>query len=285
MVPRRPPSVRYTSAMAELSIESAGVTLSGEEAGEGTPVVLLHGLTATRRYVVMGSKALERGGHRVITYDARGHGSSTPAPAPDAYGYEHLSRDLLAVLDACGIERAVLAGSSMGGQTVARFAIDQPDRVASIVIITPAFEPGGFRDLPHWDRLSDGLRDGGVQGFIAAMGELKVPEQYQKTFRTVLEQRLSAHAHPEAVADALRVVPRAQAFASWSELADISAPTLVVGSRDEIDFEHPLEIAERYATSIPGARLVVEDAGKSPLAWQGGRVSEVIAEAAAMSVA
>ena len=285
MVPRRPAPVRYTSAMAELSIESAGVTLSGEEAGEGTPVVLLHGLTATRRYVVMGSKALERSGHRVIAYDARGHGSSTPAPAPDAYGYEHLSRDLLAVLDACGIERAVLAGSSMGGQTVARFAIDEPDRVASIVIITPAFEPGGFRDLPHWDRLSVGLRDGGVEGFIAAMGELKVPEQYQKTFRTVLEQRLSAHAHPEAVADALRVVPRAQAFSSWSELSDISAPTLVVGSRDEIDFEHPLEIAERYAISIPGARLIVEDAGKSPLAWQGGRVSEVIAEAAAMSVA
>ena len=285
MVPRRPSRVRYTSAMAELSIESAGVTLSGEEAGEGTPVVLLHGLTATRRYVVMGSKALERSGHRVITYDARGHGTSTPAPAPDAYGYEHLSRDLLAVLDACGIERAVLAGSSMGGQTVARFAIDQPDRVASIVIITPAFEPGGFRDLPHWDRLSDGLRNGGVQGFIAAMGELKVPEQYQKTFRTVLEQRLSAHAHPEAVANALRVVPRAQAFTSWSELSDISAPTLVVGSRDEIDFEHPLEIAERYANSIPGARLIVEDAGKAPLAWQGGRVTEVIEEAATMSVA
>jgi pimeloyl-ACP methyl ester carboxylesterase len=285
MVSAPPPPVRYTSGMGELSIESAGVTLSGEEAGEGTPVVLLHGLTATRRYVVMGSKALERDGHRVITYDARGHGASTPAPTSDAYGYDHLSRDLLAVLDACGIEQAVLAGSSMGGQTVARFAIDEPERVAAVVIITPAFEPGGFRDLPHWDRLSDGLRSGGVQGFIAAMGELKVPEQYQTTFRTVLEQRLSAHAHPEAVADALRVVPRAQAFTSWSELGDISAPTLVIGSRDEIDFEHPLEIAERYAISIPGARLIVEDAGKSPLAWQGGRVSAVIAEAAAMATA
>ena len=52
--------------------------LSGEEAGEGVPVVLLHGLTATRRYVVMGSKNLERGGHRVVMYDARGHGRSEP---------------------------------------------------------------------------------------------------------------------------------------------------------------------------------------------------------------
>ena len=47
-------------------MESAGVTLAGEEAGEGTAVVLLHGLTATRRYVVMGSRALERSGHRVV---------------------------------------------------------------------------------------------------------------------------------------------------------------------------------------------------------------------------
>ena len=63
--------------------------LAGEEAGEGVPVVLLHGLTATRRYVVMGSKNLERGGHRVVMYDARGHGRSEPG---DGYGYERLAR-------------------------------------------------------------------------------------------------------------------------------------------------------------------------------------------------
>ena len=50
--------------------------------GEGTPVLLAHGLTATRRYVVMGSGALARSGHRVISYDARGHGESDPAPDP-----------------------------------------------------------------------------------------------------------------------------------------------------------------------------------------------------------
>src|SRR5436309_4655969 len=88
-----------------------------EETGEGVPVVLLHGLTATHRYVVMGSKALERSGHRVISYDARGHGRSTPAPDRGAYGYEELGADLVAVLDALGIERAVLAGASMGAHT------------------------------------------------------------------------------------------------------------------------------------------------------------------------
>ena len=69
-------------AVAEFSVESAGVTLAGEEAGEGTPVVLLHGLTATRRYVVMGSRSLERSGHRVVAYDARGHGASSRRRGP-----------------------------------------------------------------------------------------------------------------------------------------------------------------------------------------------------------
>ncbi len=63
--------------MSDREIRSAdGVTLAVQDDGSGIPVVLLHGLTATRRYVVMGSKALERSGHRVIAYDARGHGMS-----------------------------------------------------------------------------------------------------------------------------------------------------------------------------------------------------------------
>src|ERR671939_1970529 len=100
--------------MAEFTVDSDGVALAGEEAGEGMPVVLLHGLTATRRYVVMGSKALERGGHRVIAYDARGHGKSSPARNRAHYRHEDLGRDLEAVLDQLGVARAVLAGASMG---------------------------------------------------------------------------------------------------------------------------------------------------------------------------
>src|SRR5947207_11589766 len=103
--------------MADHLIAHDGVEISASEVGEGAPVVLLHGLTATRRYVVMGSRALERSGHRVIAYDARGHGRSSPAPAPDAYGYERLCGDLHAVLDAAGVDRSLIAGASMGAHT------------------------------------------------------------------------------------------------------------------------------------------------------------------------
>src|SRR2546421_7220328 len=147
--------------MADFSITRDGVTLAGEEAGEGTPVVLLHGLTATRRYVVMGSRALERSGHRVVAYDARGHGSSSPAPEPGAYGYGELAADLAEVLDSLGVERAVLAGASMGAHTLLRFALERPERVAAVAVITPGHDPDTVDDperLARWDALARGLR-------------------------------------------------------------------------------------------------------------------------------
>jgi pimeloyl-ACP methyl ester carboxylesterase len=245
--------------------------------GDGVTVVLLHGLTATRRYVVMGSTALARAGHRVVAYDARGHGESDPA-AP--YDYPSLTADLLGVLDERGIERAVLAGASMGAHTAARAALEAPDRVAGLVLITPAFLPGEPNDLDRWDALARGLREGGVEGFVAAYGEPDVPAAMRDTVLTVLRQRLGRHEHPEAVADALEQVPRSAPFDDEDALRAIAAPTVVVASRDEADPGHPLHVGERWAALIGGAELRTEEEGKSPLAWQGGQLSRVIAELA-----
>jgi len=270
---------------SQLRIDAGGVTLSGEQSGEGVPIVLAHGLTATRRYVVMGSRSLQRSGHRVIAYDARGHGSSEPASAR-AYGYQWLASDLLAVLDEAGVDRAVIAGASMGAHTAVRFALEHPGRVLALGLITPAYEPAGRRaeqELARWDALAEGLRSGGVEGFIAAYDLSGVPQAWRATLETVLRQRLSAHEHPRAVADALEVVPRSAPFEDFEQLGTIAAPTLVIGSRDEADPDHPLALAERYARAIPAARLLVEDAGpppRSPIAWQGGRVSSALAELA-----
>jgi 3-oxoadipate enol-lactonase len=264
--------------VSEFTVERAGVVLAGEEAGDGVPVVLLHGLTATRRYVVMGSRTLERSGHRVVLYDARGHGRSSPAPDPAAYGYEALAADLLAVLDDRGIERAVLGGASMGAHTIVRLALDHGDRVAGLVLITPAYTPeGDDTDLARWDALSDGLRTAGVEGFVAAYGDPGVPEAWRETVVKVLHQRLSAHEHPDAVADALHAVPRSRAFDDWAELAELDLPCVVVASRDEADPGHPYAVGARYAEAIPGAELRSEEPGASPLAWQGGQLSKVIA--------
>ncbi len=267
--------------MGAFTVTRGGVVLAGEEAGAGVPVVLLHGLTASRRYVVMGSRALERSGHRVISYDARGHGESSPAEQEAAYGYPDLTADLLAVLDALGAERAVLVGASMGAHTALRLALAAPDRVAGLVVITPAYDEMQFGDadsLARWDALADGLRSGGIEGFVAAYGVENVPAAWRDTIVTVLHQRLAAHEHPGAVADALNAVPRSRPFRSVRDLLVLTCPVTVVADRDEADPGHPLALGEAYAAAIPGARLVVEAEGKSPLAWQGGQLSLVIAD-------
>jgi pimeloyl-ACP methyl ester carboxylesterase len=246
--------------------------------------VLLHGLTATRRYVVMGSRSLERSGHRVVAYDARGHGRSSPAPSPQGYDYGNLGEDLVAVLDELGIDRAVLAGASMGAHTALWLALRAPERVAGLVVITPGYDPDTNDDparLERWDALADGLERGGVEGFMAAYGEPDVPAAWRKTVLRVVRQRLALHEHPGAVADALRVVPRSRPFESLDQLGRVALPVTVVASDDEADPEHPRGLAEAYAAAIPGARLVTDEPGASPVAWQGSQLSRVIAELAA----
>jgi hypothetical protein len=156
-------------------------------------------------------------------------------------------------------------------------------------VITPAFDPASPstpEQLAVWDALSSGLRDGGVDGFVAAYEIHRgVPERYRDTLLTVLRQRLSAHEHPAAVADALSAVPRSRPFETLEELRAIAVPTIVIADRDEADPEHPLAVGERYAAAIPGARLLVEDPGKSPLPWQGGQVSRILAEMSAGGLA
>lgn len=271
--------------MSEHSIcGSQRVALGVTDDGEGIPVVLAHGLSSSRRYVVMGSRGLQRGGHRVIAYDARGHGSSAAAPTRGDYGYDALGSDLVAVLDAHGLARAVFVGVSMGAHTILRLALDEPERVAGLVVVTPAYDPVAHDDeqrLRRYDALAAGLREDGVDGFVHAYGVQRLPAAWRDSVATFLRQSMARHEHPGAVADALQAVPRSRPFGDLHALEQIECPAVVVASRDEADPGHPLALGETYAELLPRGSLVVEDDGSSPLAWQGGRLSKVIAGLAA----
>jgi 3-oxoadipate enol-lactonase len=262
----------------QLELDSGEVRLSGEELGEGPPIVLLHGLTATRWYVVLGSKLLARRGFRLISYDARGHGSSSPAPSRDAYEYRDLVEDLCAVVDRVGSDRVVLAGNSMGAHAAMAYALQFPERLAALVQITPAYDGrarSGADELGDWHALAEGLDERGVDGFMDAW-EPRVPDKWRETVVKFTRQRLERHRDLHAVADALRVVPGSLAFEGMEELEEMHVPTLVIGSRDEADPGHPLEVAREYAERLPDAELLVEEEGKSPLAWQGAQLSRAI---------
>jgi pimeloyl-ACP methyl ester carboxylesterase len=175
----------------------------------------------------------------------------------------------------------------MGAHTLLRVALRAPERVRGLVVVTPAYDPVAHGDavaLERWDALAAGLRSGGIDGFVAAYRvEDEVPEAWRATVATVLRQRMAQHADLGAVADALEAVPRSRPFESLDELRTIAVPTLVVASCDEADPGHPFAVGEAYAAAIPGARLLTEEPGKSPLAWQGGQLSRAIAELAAQT--
>jgi pimeloyl-ACP methyl ester carboxylesterase len=255
------------------------MTLRGEELGDGPPIALLHGLTATRRYVVHGSKALPRAGFRTLTYDARGHGQSDPASPGTGYSYPELTQDAATFLDAVvGEGSVVLAGHSMGAHTAAAYALQHPDRVAGLVAVGPAARGVPTTDdvLAYWDSLADGLERGGVDGFIAAYDQDLNPA-WRDTLLRITRQRLELHRRPEAVAQALRDVPRSVPFDGLDELDFLDVPALVVASHDEADPGHPHAIAQEWAERLPRGRLISEASGESPLAWQGGKLSREIA--------
>lgn len=255
-------------------------TLRGETAGEGPPVVLCHGITATRRYVLHGSRALPRAGYAVTAYDARGHGESDPAPVGEGYGYPDLVADLERVVEAeVGEERFLLGGHSMGAHTAVAYALRHPERLAGLALVGPVYT-GEIEDgsLRYWDGLAAALEADGVDGFVAYIdanqgGDLRWRDSVLRFTR----ERLLLQRHPEALARALREVTRSRPFGSLDELAALEAPALVVASNDDADPGHPYEDAAAYAEALPNARLVSEDAGESPLAWQGGKLSRALA--------
>lgn len=254
--------------------------IRGEVAGEGPPIVLCHGITATRRYVVHGSRALERAGHAVVSYDARGHGESDPAPDPRSYGYPELVGDLEEVVAATiGEEQFVLAGHSMGAHTAVAYALEHPDRLAGLVVIGPTYTGEiSAETLAYWDGLAAALESGGIDGFLDYIGrEQATDPAWRDSVLRFTRVRLLQHRHPEALVDALRAVPRSRPFGTMAELEALQVPALVVASNDAADPGHPHHVAEAYAERLPRAQLTGEEEGQSPLAWQGGRLSREIA--------
>jgi pimeloyl-ACP methyl ester carboxylesterase len=136
--------------------------LAWQESGSGPVVLLLHaGITDRRMWQPQIGPLSES--HRVIWYDARGFGESDPIAEP----YRPYD-DAVAILDAAGVDRAVVVGSSMGGATAIDMAIARPDRVAALVAV--GIGPGGRTpddDLrAQWDAVGAAYEAGEIERAI-----------------------------------------------------------------------------------------------------------------------
>ena len=124
------------SAIDRTDVAVSGGALATFRLGHGPeradPVVAVHGITANSHCWLAVARALD-GRAELVAVDLRGRAASNALPPP--YGMAAYSRDLLAVLDHYGLERAVLVGHSLGAYAVARFATDHRDRVSAVLLV------------------------------------------------------------------------------------------------------------------------------------------------------
>ena len=270
--------------VSEFTVQRGSVALSGEEAGDGVPVVLLHGLTATRRYVVMGSRALERSGHRVVAYDARGHGRSTPAPGARRLRLRGARRRPARRARRPRDRRAPCSPAPRWARTRSSgWRSTTATASPGSSLVTPAYTPeGDHADLARWDALV--RRACATAAWRASWPPTATPAcptrgaTPSSACCTSGSPRTSTRTRSPTRCAPSRARARSRTGTSW---ASSTCPRVVVASRDEADPGHPYAVGERYAEAIPGAELRSEEPGASPLAWQGGQLSKVIAGLAA----
>ncbi|MCF8590124.1 alpha/beta hydrolase [Gordonia sp. HY285] len=218
----------------------------------GRAVVQLHGLTSSRsRDRVLGMD-LGRGlsGTRLLRYDARGHGESTGAAAPDDYRWTNLADDLLRLLDHWFPgERVHGVGPSMGAGTLLHAAVREPERFSSLTLMVPAtaWATRGAK-AEEYRRSADIVEQEGLAAFVASGADSPHPPA-------------SADAPPTLPAVAESLLPsvlRGAALSDLPPLDDITAiavPTTILAWID--DPAHPLSTAQALVETLPNASLTV----------------------------
>lgn len=242
--------------MAETLFADIGeVTLAYEIAGAGPRLVWCHGLGSCRagdRDVI---DALADD-FTVLAYDARGHADSSPVTDERMYTYAAMSRDLRALLDHVGWDRAILVGASMGAGAAVRVAIEEPSRVSALVMTRPGSAGGPANErLQLLFRLGgEAIRGGGWDAAIELLGSIpEVNEQVGEDRSRLDTLRAEWSRHDEAsIAAALIGIPASAPLTPDLDPASITAPVLVIPGDDPI---HPRTAGEEVARIIPGARL------------------------------
>ena len=131
------------------ALANDNVRLYYEEVGQGTPVLFVHEFAGDHRSWEPQLREFGKR-YRCITYDARGYTPSDVPRSPDAYSYQHVMRDAVAVLDHLRIDNAHIVGLSMGGYTTLQIALNHPSRVRSMTLAgTGSGSERWFTDIFH----------------------------------------------------------------------------------------------------------------------------------------
>jgi 3-oxoadipate enol-lactonase len=235
-------------------------TLHGKDSEDARRFVLVHSLALDRSvWAPVAERLAERA--RVLTYDCRGHGTSTKAPGP--YRVEQFATDLATLFDAIGWRSAVVAGASMGGNVAQAFAVAYPERVESLGLVdTTAWY--GAEAPQQWATRARQAEEHG----LASMIEFQLTRWFSDRFREEhadLMRRLSEIFVSNDVASYVASCGMLGVVDLRAAVAGIRAPTAVVVGEE--DYATPPDMARWLQGAIEGASLDILPATRhlSPL--------------------
>ncbi|MDJ1159403.1 alpha/beta hydrolase [Chelatococcus sp. SYSU_G07232] len=216
-------------------------------AGEGRPILLIHGFGSTHavNWVnTLWTTTLGHAGFRVIAFDNRGHGESDKLYDPAAYDSNLMAEDARRLLDHLGIDRAAVMGYSMGARITAHLALAHPERVRAVILGGLGFHLVEGVGLPL-----------GIADAMEAPSLDVLTDPMQRMFRAFADQ---TRADRRALAACIR---GSRQTLTRDEVARIAAPTLVaVGTKDKIAGS-----PQALAALMPNARaLDIPDKDHNP---------------------
>ena len=235
--------------MPQLDRDGVHIRYHVHPGGPGVPVLMTHGFTATHAMHELTVPVLSPA-RTCITWDVRGHGETDSPADPGQYSIPLALEDMRAILDAEGIDRAVLLGHSMGGFLSMSFQRRFPERVAALVLVGTG--PGYRSDAPR-------------------AGWNEVCEAYARSFETrglealldSPEVHLARHRGAAGLVLAARGILRQHDADVIDHLPDIDVPVLLVAGSDDTPFVDGMAYMAR---KIPGSHhAVIEGAGHAPM--------------------
>jgi 3-oxoadipate enol-lactonase len=250
---------------------SAAVELAHEVDGPaGAPVLVLGNSIGSTRAMWDAQHPALRERFRVVRYDARGHGASPVPPGP--YAIADLGRDVLALLDRLGVERASFAGLSLGGMTGMWLGAHAPERIERLVLLCTRPH---YADTAAWHERAALVRADGAEAVAGATMERWFTEAFRRDEPAVVAVfRAGVAATPaEGYAGCCEAIA---ALDLRGDLAAIRAPTLVIAGAH--DPSAPPDAMREIADGIAGARFEVVPAAHLANVEQPEAVTTLIAD-------
>jgi pimeloyl-ACP methyl ester carboxylesterase len=251
------------------TVQTSAGGISTMDAGSGEPVLLIHGLGATKASFLPTVAALTPG-YRTIAVDLPGFGDSDK-PLRGAYDAAFFARSMVALLDALGVERAHVIGNSMGGRVGIELGLTYPGRLRRLVLLAPSLAWLRSRPWAPYLRFVPtqlGLIQPAPRPIVETIVRRLIPGAEQEWAAAGIDEFLRSYLTPSgrsafyAAARNIYLEEPHGADGFWTRLPSLSVESLFVWGRKDVVV--PVAFADHVEKALPGAQHLLLDCGHVP---------------------